>query len=205
MRKRIAALTAALVLACLAPLSGALALSRLENPALTAWADAFTVIQLAYMGENKAVDLTGTDGVIYYNAFENRISADGQRVADGATFSEDGNYMLGMGAGVNNDALWYVTMTFRSGGDAGLCRNMTECMLLSFEDLAQMFGEDPELMEDICDALVHDGNPTGIQLNGKVLFRKPISETAFIIGVSSLEFYRAFYYGTLGDYINLDE
>lgn len=179
----------------------------LENPSLITWSACFAVLQLTMQSKGLPVDFSTDNGIIGYYEKNIRTGANGERVADGAAFSEKNSYMLGMGAGVDREDLWYVTMTFGADTDPGVCYNNVTCMLLAFDDISALMGGDEdeqELLNGMLDRLVFQSGSVGFQYGGKVLMRKDLG-SRFIIGVDSLAFYEAFYAGSLTEYYNLDE
>ncbi len=178
-----------------------------ENPTLINWSINNSVLLLQLMSSGCDVDPTGDNGIIHYRKNDVRTGSGGEKVADGGAYSQKGTYMLGMGAGVDREDLWYVTMTFRADGDEDMRYYNVFCMLAAFDDLyALMAGSEDEsaLFEGMLDRLVLQEGSVGIQYGGKVLMRKDLG-TSIIIGVDSLPFYEAFYAGSLTEYYNLDE
>ena len=206
--KKIIALILALILA-----TGAVGLALaddlliLDNPTLIEWSATCTALQLVMQSQNLPVDLCSDNGSIGYYEKNIRKGSNGERVADGGTYSQKKTYMLGMGAGVDREDLWYVTMTYSTDTNIDECYNNVACMLLAFEDIhALLNGSEDEkaLLEDILNRLVLQSGSVGFQYNGKVLMRKDIGQQ-FIIGVDSVAFYEAFYAGSLTEYYNLDQ
>lgn len=180
----------------------------IDNPTLISWSATFSTLQLLLQESGKPVDFCSDNGSIGYYERNVRTGAHGERVADGGAYSQDGNYILGMGAGVDREDLWYVTLTFGPQSDPDQCFNNTLCMLYAFDDLFSVFsGEDGDtsLITDVMELLVRTEETVGIQINQKVLMRKEIGNGQFIVGVDSLAFYEAFYAGSLTTYYNLDE
>ena len=206
MKKALPLLLALLLLCCAAGAASADELLYLENPTLTQWSATNSALQLTLRKEGMPVDLSGDNGVIAYYEKNVRTGVNGERVADGGTYSEKNTYMLGMGAGVDREDLWYVTMTYNAGTDLEECYNNTVCMLLAFDDLyVLMAGTEDEaaLLDGILGRLTTEGS-VGFQVGGKVLMRKDIGGQ-FIIGVDSVAFYDAFYPNSLEEYYNFDE
>ena len=201
-----------LLLAFLLPVIAAGAMAEeapetLENPVLTDWSMTFTALQLVFMGKGLPVEFSADTGIISYYEKNVRTGSGGERVADGGTYSENRSYMLGMGAGVEREDLWYITMTYDAGTDMETCYNNTACMLLAFNDIKALWdgGEDEHaLAEAILDRLVNQPGSVGIQYGGKVFIRIDRG-SRFIVGVDSLEFYEAFYADSLEEYYSFDE
>ena len=124
--KRIVALILCLSLSL--SCSGALALSELINPNVSQFC--FYYMQYA-MALSESVDdfsilekLAFSAGKIGYFDHDARTGYTGQKVADGGASNQLGTCTLGVGAGLSNENLWYVTnLLSRSGlsDPAGEC------------------------------------------------------------------------------------
>lgn len=201
-----------MVLACLllsvcATAGWAEEMKILDNPVLIEWAINCAAMELIVEQEGISIDRHEANGSISYYEKNIRFGANGERVADGGTYSKQGTYMLGMGAGVDQEDLWYVTMTFNPGVDKDQCANIIFCMLYAFNDLRETLSAEGNegLLQEIINQLVGDNGTFGIQLNQKIIMRKELGNGQVIIGVDSIPFYEAFYAGSLTEYYNLDE
>lgn len=207
MKKTISILAALLVFlsACTAATAENKAII-IDNPTLTEWAIQYTVQLLLMQKEGNPVEHdTGNGSILSYEQ-NIRYGANGERVLDGGLYSENGIYTLGMGAGVDRDDLWYVTLTFGSNADPKIVANNTRCMICAFEDLDKAFSESDEtkaIFEEILAILTQGNGDVGFEINGKLLMRKELGNGLFIVGVDSVTFYNAFYAGSLKDYYTL--
>ncbi len=207
MKKIISALLILALVACITGFASADELLTLENPTLVAWSVKNTAMQLTLQQQGLPVDFSNDNGIIRYYEKDIRTGANGERVADGGAYSEKNTYMIGMGAGVDLEDLWYVTMTYSIDTNIDECYNNVACMLVAFDDIRALMGgneDEQALLNGILDRLVLESGSVGFQYGGKVLMRKDIG-SQFIIGVDSKAFYDAFYAGSLTEYYNLDE
>lgn len=207
MKKRIALLLVGLLLFGCLTAGCAEGMLILDNPVLIGWAVNYGAMELLMQEQGIPMDSHGVNGSISYYEKNIRTGANGERVADGGAYSKQGTYMLGMGAGVDQEDLWYVTMTFNAGADKDQCANNVFCMLYAFDDLRETLSasENDGLLQEMINMLVGDNGTFGIQLNGKIIMRKELGNGQVIIGVDSIPFYEAFYAGSLTEYYNLDE
>lgn len=210
--KRILALIVCLTLAL--SCSGALALEELINPNAEVLCSTYFMytMALAESVENYGIleNLTFSAGKIGYFPSDARTGYTGQKVADGGATNELGTCTLGVGAGIDNENLWYVTNTYSAGLDYLTLRVSAISMVMASHGLGVNLGDDAETAiataMDLADLLLASTTATAYQLDDVVYFCKPLDSRApleggmFILGVNSLEFYNEFYYGTIKNY-----
>lgn len=209
--KRIVALILCLTLSL--SCSGALALSELINPNVSQFC--FYYMQYA-MALSESVDdfsilekLAFSAGKIGYFDHDARTGYTGQKVADGGASNQLGTCTLGVGAGLSNENLWYVTNTYYPGLDYLTLRVSAISMILASDGLGVSLGEDDTAVAtamELADMLLASTESTAYQLDDVVYFcklldgRTPLEGGMFILGVNSLEFYNEFYYGSIKNY-----
>ena len=207
MKKGISFLAAIIFLMVCVPVMGETAdMIRIENSTLTEWVKEYTSLLLLMKENGNAVEMDTGNGIICSYEQDIRFGVNGERVLDGGIYSENGIYMLGMGAGVDQDDLWYVTLTFGPNVDQQIVTNNTLCMIYAFGDLYRLFSESEESKDtfvEILDMLTSGNESVGFELNGKLLMRKELGNGQFIVGVDSVAFYNAFYAGSLENYYKL--
>ncbi len=209
--KRTAALIAALMIFCLfcsAAWGDASGTIRIENPTLLEWNGRYKALLLSVLQSGGPAETDSANGIISSREQNIRTAAGGERVLDGGLYSDHGIYVLGMGAGVDREDLWYVTLTFGPEADPELIRNNARCMIYAFEDLYRLFTESedgPVLFDEILDALATGKESVGFVAGGKLLMRMELGSGRFILGVDSLAFYNAFYAGVLENIYRLTE
>ncbi|MDR9831737.1 hypothetical protein RCJ22_39820, partial [Vibrio sp. FNV 38] len=114
-------------------------LLELNNPTLTEWALARGALQLTCEKNGYPVDYDHCNGSILYYANDVRYGVNGEAVADAGAYSDQGSYILGAGAGIDRDDLWYVTMTYSGIDNQQMCEVNVMCMIYAFEDLYTLF------------------------------------------------------------------
>ena len=196
-------LVTVLLLACASAL-GETAYEVLVNPTLAEWAEGFFTYNLMLLqNEIYLSDNIIPSANIIYNPAYVRSGSDGQRIADGGVTSEEGTFSVGMGAGIDDETMWYVTFTYNTNADREVIIYNTVNMLMAFRAIGALGDVESDLIVDLTDALLSSTESVAYELGDAVVAVKQLDNGQLLIMVDSLEFYNAFYKGSIANYTRL--
>ena len=183
---------------------------ELQNPTLLSWCDAYNAYYLAFMDSSD--DFSGDSillgGNIVYDPTQTRKSYYGDAVADGGLTSTLGTYVVGMGAGVENEDLWYVSFTFDASAKENDVLVHSMCAVLASQAGGLYLGEGEEVGEMVnllLNPLLSSSEDLAVKYCDIVLVSKHLSGGKLLLSIDSYDFYDGFYAGTVANFIDLDE
>ncbi len=154
---------------------------------------------------------TGDRGTKYENFnllfSEYRVSPQGYKVGDFYLPTRDGTFFIGAGMGLDNDELWYITFTFDQSTKTTDLYNNTMALLAACDIIGVKFPEGEEgnqLGNYIAELLCTADQDVAIEMQGVVMGVKLLSGGQRLVMIDSVEFYNAFYPGSIENYIVLD-
>ena len=203
------ALVLALVLAvALLPLS-AFAQDEYEfvvNPNLELWSQYYQALHLNMLADGEALSDSILPGArILYMENNVRRGSGGERVIDGGMTSEHGTFTIGMGAGVDDDALWYLSFSYNANADLDVIMYNTLFTLIALEAAELMPELDTEYLTIVAQAMINSDEDIAMEVGDLVLAGKWLGSGQRLVLVNSLPFYDAFYLGTIENYISLND
>lgn len=206
--KRIIALSLMLLLL----LFGSCALAEykeLLNPNLDIWCNNYNSFFLSMFAEGG--DYSGDSilmgGKIIYDPTQTRVSYYGDAVADGGLSSTKGTYMVGMGAGVENEDLWYISFTFGANASGDDIVQHSMCAMLACLPLGLNLGDGESAVDNLTALLMPlltSEKDIAIKYCDLVFVKKDLGGK-LLFSIDSNDFYDGFYAGTISNFLDLDE
>ena len=185
----------------------------IENPNLVKWAEEYLSWHLTLMAQDEPVMLEDSmtfSGRINYNEEDARTGYNGKKAADGGTYSENGTFSLGAGAGLDDDNLWYVSFTYEKNADSDVMLYNTYFMLLSSEDLLDGLSdagldnsEAGKFAAKMTQQLLLSEEDMAIQTGNVVAVSKKLSTGQRLVALETVDFYEEFYKGSIENYITI--
>lgn len=213
--KRIASLILCIILVLNFTGAFAAELNELINPYAESFCTQYTLFTLLLCDDalndiNVLDNLAFSTGNIRYFSSDARKGYTGQKVADGGAMNELGTCTIGVGAGIDNEDLWYVTNTYSGGLDYQTLLISAVAMCMASNGLGVNLGTDIDEVVNtsmqLAKMLISCTETTAYQLDDVVYLcklldnRSPLEGGMFILGVESLDFYNEFYYGSVENY-----
>lgn len=185
----------------------------LENPDIMKFAEHYAGFHLDLMSRDEPMFLSDNilfGGKINYNEDDARVGYSGKKVADGAIYSEYGTFMIGCGAGIEDEDLWYVSFTYEKNADPDVMLYNTYFMMGSSEDFFNALmesgydeEEQDELMMEILQELLTTKEPIAIETGDVVFVSKELGSGQRLIVLDSKEMYEEFYKGSIDNYMEV--
>lgn len=190
-------LAAAMLLGCASALADD---SYIENQNLAAWAAYYSALhEAAANNGQKLADTCMPYGNVKYTPGYNVRSCGvkGKDVADDGLYSDNGTFTMGMGAGVKDESLWYVSFTYDDATDRQVKVANTMFMIQALM-LPGIIGElDQDTIIQIASKLVGATGDVAYEVDGMVLCAKP---QFGLVMANSKAFYDAYYPNSIKDY-----
>ncbi len=138
--------------------------------------------------------------MVMINYSETRKSMDGEEVADGGMTSLGGTFSIGVGSGVDNEELWYATLTFPADIDEQVMEINTLMAVAACQAVGIDFGDDDEIIYTLAGFLCYSEGDAAVEIGDLVLATKILSGGQRLVMFDSLDFYNGFYAGSIEDY-----
>ncbi|MDD3411716.1 MAG: hypothetical protein PHY12_13010 [Eubacteriales bacterium] len=199
MKRRILAMLLIAAMLCTASAVCAEELQTLTNPYITAWGQLYTEA----LNIEKMTDMAlFSEPKIHYadSGVRNglKTGASGAVVANGGVHSQKETFTVGMGAGVDNPELWYVSFVFTGKTSEQDLVYTVAAMLIGCHavglDLSTGDGEYEEHVMQVLEKLLSGKRPLMIEANGLVLVAKDLGDGQQLFAVDSLAYFDDFYY-----------
>lgn len=187
----------ALILCLLLALPAARADEK-ANPSVAAWCDAYNTLMLNI--SSNLSDVLLVSGNIQYAASDIDQSR-GVSMVYGGAYSPESTYAIGMGSGLENDDLWYVSFTYYNAQAKDIQYTML-CSILSSLAVGVDLGGQDEAMESaryILSALISADSDVAMELDGVVFVFKSLS-SGLLFALDSKAYYDTFYKGSISNY-----
>lgn len=145
---------------------------------------------------------------LYYSS-ESQIRTgygDTRKVIDAGCYSRYNTFTLGAGSGLDDEGLWYVSLTFTDESTEETIIWNSFLLTLATTAVGVNFGNDDEGFanaEDLVITLLNNEGNIAFEVDGAVFFKKDIGGGKTIFGVNSLDFYNTFYGGSIAEYYQI--
>ena len=179
---------------------------ELEDPQLMMWCEIFSLLTLDSAADNPGGEYVSATGKIAYDPASMRSNGAGVSMADGGLLSGEGSYTLGMGASPDHTDMWYVSFTYSADTDTQVIIDNTVNMVFAASVMTDTFGEtEDEIMENmnsIVYGLLGSNEDIAVEV-GEFVFAAKHLGNQLLIMADSLDFYNAFYKGSIANYFYL--
>lgn len=198
----------ALVLALsLMPMTAPAEIKTLENPHLINWCNIFIMLTMNEYSENPGGEYIVASGKIMYDTTSMRSNGKGIHMADGGVSEEGGSYELGIGASPEDEGMWYVSFTYTQDTDMEIIVQNTINMVYACASMSEGYTDgfgatDDERYDNILlivQALLGSEDAIAVEVGDYVFVSKPLGNQ-LLITFDTLEFYDAFYKGSVKNY-----